>query len=88
MRDIETIVDHIEQHNPRAATEVAARVLSATDRLGIFPYIGHDGRVQGTQEWVVSGLPYVVVYEVIKSADEVAIIAIFHCAQDRDNAQG
>ena len=35
-------------------------------------------------EWVVVGLPYVIVYEVDKTADEVAIIAVFHGAQDRD----
>ncbi len=53
----------------------------------MLPYIGHDGRVQGTYEWVVVGLPYVIVYEVIHSADEVAIIAIFHCAQNRDKPE-
>ena len=49
--------------------------------------MGHDGRVRGTYEWVVVGLPYVIVYEVIDAADEVAIIAIFHCAQDRDKSE-
>lgn len=77
---------HREAQSP-AATEVAARIRSATDRLGMLPYIGHDGRVQGTYEWVVVGLPYVIVYEVIHSADEVAIIAIFHCAQNRDKPE-
>lgn len=86
-RDIENIHDYIENHNPRAATEVAARIRYAADRLGILPFIGHVGRVQGTHEWVVVGLPYVIVYEVMSSADEVAIIAVFHCAQDRDKSE-
>jgi plasmid stabilization system protein ParE len=30
------------------------------------------------------GLPYVIVYEFDEAADEVAIIAVFHGAQDRD----
>jgi addiction module RelE/StbE family toxin len=86
-RDIENIYNYIESRNSRAATEVAARIRSATDRLGILPFIGHDGRARGTYEWVVVGLPYVIVYEVIRSADEVAIIAIFHCAQNRDEPE-
>ena len=32
----------------------------------------------------VVGLPYIIVYEVDDAANEVAIIGIFHGAQDRD----
>jgi toxin ParE1/3/4 len=81
--DIENLHEYIDKHNPRAATEVVARIRYAADRLGLLPYIGHIGRVPGTYEWVVVGLPYVIVYEVDKAAGEVAIIAVFHGAQDR-----
>jgi len=30
-------------------------------------------------------LPYVIVYEIDEAAEEVAIIAVFHGAQDRDD---
>ena len=46
--------------------------------------MGHAGRARETYEWVVVGLPYVIVYEIDETADEVAIIAVFHGAQDRD----
>jgi plasmid stabilization system protein ParE len=42
------------------------------------------GRVPQTQEWSVVGMPCVIVYEIDDRADEVAIIAVFHAAQDRD----
>jgi toxin ParE1/3/4 len=45
-------------------------------------------RVEPTHEWVVVGLPYIIVYEVDEAADEVAIIAVFHGAQDRDREGG
>ena len=51
-RDIENIHDYIEKHNPRAATEVAARIRYAADRLGMLPYMGHNGRVLGTYDTV------------------------------------
>jgi plasmid stabilization system protein ParE len=84
--DIENIHQYIDQQNPRAATEVVARIRYAADRLGLLPYIGHAGRVPGTYEWVVVGLPNVIVYEIDEAADEVAVIAVFHGAQDRGGA--
>jgi len=47
--------------------------------------MGHVGRASGTYEWLVVGLPYVIVYEIDEAAQEVAIIAVFHGAQDRDD---
>ncbi len=82
--DIENIYDYISERNPRAATEVVARIRYAADRLGLWPYMGHLGRAAGAYEWSVVGLPYVIVYEIDAAADEVAIIAVFHGAQDRD----
>ena len=82
--DIETIHEYIDKRNPRAATEVVARIRHAGDRLGMLPYMGHVGRAPGTYEWAVVGLPYVIVYEVDEAGGEVAIIAVFRGAQDRD----
>lgn len=46
--------------------------------------MGHVGNAPGTYEWVVTGLPYIVVYEVDSDNDEVKITAVFHGAQHRD----
>ena len=83
LRDIENIHEYIEKRNSRAATEVVARIRLAVDRLGVLPYMGHAGRDPGTYEWVVVGLPYIIVYEVDAATDEVAIVAVFHGAQRR-----
>ena len=83
--DIENIHQYIDERNPRAASEVVARIRRAAERLGVWPLSGHIGRAPGTYEWVVVGLPYVIVYEIDETADEVAIIAVFHGAQDRDD---
>ena len=83
LRDIENIHEYIEKRNSRAATEVVARIRLAADRLGVLPYMGHAGRDPGTYEWVVVGLPYMIVYEVDALTDEVAIVAVFHGAQRR-----
>ena len=83
--DIENIYDYIEKRSPRAALEVVARIRRAADRLGFLPHMGHVGRARGTYEWVVVGLPYIIVYEIDETVGEVAIIAVFHGAQDRDD---
>jgi hypothetical protein len=48
--------------------------------------MGHLGRVAATYEWVVVGSPYIVACEIDEAADEIAIIAVFHGAQDRDTS--
>ena len=80
--DIDHIHEYIEKRNPRAATEVVAAI-----RRAIVARMGHIGRAPETYEWVVVGLPYIIVYEIVEAADEVAIIAVFHGAQDRDDSQ-
>jgi toxin ParE1/3/4 len=85
--DIDGIHQYLHERNPRAATDVVARIRLAAERLGAWPYIGHLGRAPGTCEWVVVGLPYVIVYELNMAAGEIAIIAVFHGSQDRDRRQ-
>ena len=82
---IAAIFSYIRDRNPTAATQVAARIRLAAERLAEFPRMGHAGRVAGTYEWVVRGLPYIIVYQT--NADdphEVLILGVFHGAQDRE----
>jgi len=79
--DLENIYEYIRNFNPNAAKEVVARIRSAIDRLGTFPHMGHVGRASGTFEWVVVGSPYIVVYEIDETAEQVEIIAVLHGAQ-------
>jgi len=76
---------YIRERNPIAATQVVARIRQAAERLREFPRMGHAGRVTGTHEWVVRGLPYIIVYQSgATDPDEVLILGVFHAAQDRD----
>ena len=73
----------IEERNPLAATRVIARVRAAAEQLGEHPRIGHAGPAPGTLEWVVTGLPYVIVYEAREADDEIVVLGIYHGAQLR-----
>jgi toxin ParE1/3/4 len=82
---ISAILGYIRDRNPAAAIQVAARIRLAAEGLVEFPRMGRAGRLPGTHEWVVRGLPYIIVYEVGAHAnDELLILGIFHAAQDRE----
>lgn len=80
--DLEGIYHWIAQDSPKSAKAVVDRIFASTELLASFPYMGRAGRDEGTREWVVPRLPYIVVYEVHEERSEVIVIAVFHGAQD------
>lgn len=79
-RDLGAIVDYIAQDNPVAAEAVFDAIRALAARLADFPEMGHAGRLPDTRELTVTGLPYLIVYQVVR--DTVTIIAVFHGARD------
>jgi toxin ParE1/3/4 len=78
-RALESIQDYIARDNRRAAWEVAQRIRHAVRQLKEHPKLGRTGRVRGTLELVVPGLPYIVPYRL--KGKEVQILSIFHTAR-------
>ena len=80
---ISRIYDYIEMQNPLAASRVVARIRSAAERLTENPEMGRIGAAVDTREWVVRGLPYIIVYEVQAERGQVVVLGIYHGAQQR-----
>jgi addiction module RelE/StbE family toxin len=80
---ISRIHDYINERNPVAAGRVVARIRRAAEQLIEHPGMGRTGTVPGTREWVVRGLPYIVVYEVRAERDEIVVLGVYHGAQTR-----
>jgi plasmid stabilization system protein ParE len=80
---IAAIPAYINERSPLAAGRVVGRIRAASERLGEMPYIGRTGAAPETREWVVTGLPYVIVYAPNPETDEVMIIGVYHGAQLR-----
>ncbi|MGB9498412.1 MAG: type II toxin-antitoxin system RelE/ParE family toxin [Dissulfuribacterales bacterium] len=59
---LDTAVAFIAADNPAAATNMALKILNAAKILAGRPGIGRPGRVFGTRELVVPGLPYILPY--------------------------
>jgi len=79
-QDIEHIAEYIQKERPDSATAVARSLFDAVDLLGYMLARGRVGRIPGTRELVVSGLPYIIVYRLTSAA--VQILRIYHGARD------
>ena len=55
------VIAYIAADDPVAAAKVAERIEKAIDGLAEMP-TGRKGRVSGTYEKVVAGLPYIITY--------------------------
>ena len=82
--DLEGIYNWIAKDNPIAAKSVVERLFESVEHLARFPHMGHIGRDEGTFEWVVPKLPYIVVYEVHADRNEIIVAGVVHGAQDRE----
>lgn len=74
--NLDVAVEYIAADNPRAAKMVAQKIWDSIQLLNDQPGIGRPGRVVGTRELVVSGLPYIVPY--IEKAGTIVILRIIH----------
>lgn len=81
--EFDALVGYIAGDSPSAALNVADRIEDAVIKLASTP-TGRRGRVAGTYEKVVSGLPYIVAYalEASPGGDAIVVLRIIHGARD------
>jgi len=82
--DTDALVAYIAADNPVAAAEVLDQIETAAENLGHAP-IGRRGRVAGTYERPVVGLPYIIAYalEPLPTGGErVVILRVIHGARN------
>ncbi len=77
--NLEQVGSYIAMYNPEAAKRAVQKITQSSERLALFPESGRPGRVAGTRELVVTGLPYILVYRV--KPTRVDIHRVFHDAQ-------
>jgi toxin ParE1/3/4 len=73
------IGEWIEEQNPEAAQRVVGKIIETIDLLSAHPDMGRPGRVGGTRELVVTGIPYIVAYRLKTS--EIQIVTVLHASQ-------
>ena len=78
-RDLDLVAKYISRDNPAAAITTVRRIIRQTSMLAEHPGMGRPGRVEGTRELVIAGLPYVVAY--IHEDDVVIVLRVMHGAR-------
>jgi addiction module RelE/StbE family toxin len=82
--DLDSIINYVAAQNPAAALRVIDRIEEAGERLGEMA-TGRPGRVAGTYEKVVPGLPYILAYSIEPQANRseaVVILRAIHGARN------
>lgn len=70
---------HIAESDPILAARLGRDILSMVEGLRDFPLRGRPGRVEGTRELVLPGLPWIAVYAVADG--RVVILRLVHGAR-------
>lgn len=83
VQDLEEIQDWIEKDSPAAAVRMIKRIRAKIDLLLVpgAAEMGRPGSDKGTRELIEK--PYIIVYELSSSREEITILAVFHGAQER-----
>lgn len=79
LRRLDEIGTYIASRNPQAAGRMMETIRQSVLSLRLHPGKGRAGRVIGTHELIVQGMPYIVAYRVRASALEV--LTVLHGAQ-------
>ena len=73
------IYEYIRKDNASAAVRVLRNIRGATEVLRKQPLLGRPGRILGSRELIVTGLPYVILYQV--KDDRVEVLSVLHGKQ-------
>jgi len=78
--DLDAIGDYIGQDSPAAGARVVLELLDQAETvLSRNPAIGRPGRVIGTREFVIAGLPYVIAYRVREK--DLEVLRVLHTSR-------
>ena len=57
-----------------------SRILQTVAMFGRFPMLGRVGRIEGTREFPIVGLPYFIVYALASESD-IDVLSVVHSAR-------
>lgn len=77
--DLDRIAEYMMEDDPAAALRIVSTIREAVRVLIEHPYIGRAGRVEGTRELVIAGLPYILPYQ--SAGQEIRILAVMHTSR-------
>ena len=79
LRNLEQARNYVFQDNPTAAQELIIKIQNAANQLQNYPFMGKNGRVEGTKELIISNSPYILIYRV--KEESVEVLRILHTSK-------
>ncbi len=77
--DLENAYEFISKDNPTAARHVLESIEHGLEFLTRHPEGGRLGRVTGTRELVVPGIPFLIIYRF--KSNQIEIISVLHSSR-------
>ena len=78
--DLNSVEDYIKQQDkPQTAVKIIIKIINTVESLADHPATGRVGRVEGTRELIISGLPYIVPYRI--RGNTVEILRVLHTSR-------
>jgi len=74
--NLDKAIQYIAEDRPMAAKEVGQKIWDSVKMLANHPGLGRPGRVSGTRELVMSGLPFILPY--IQKEGILYILRVLH----------
>lgn len=78
--DLDAIAAYIERESPHAALRVLDRLRATFEKIAHMP-TGREGRMDGTLERPVRGLPYVIAFD-LPDPNTLRVLRVIHGARD------
>ena len=82
-RDLRKAVEYIVEDSPMAAKSMSQRIRHASLMLAEHPGMGRPGRVKGTRELIVPGLPFTLPYR--EKGGAIEILRVMHTSRKWPN---
>jgi len=60
--DLASIEEYLEPRSPQGLQRILSAIFTIISQLESFPFLGHEGRVEGTRELVVPRTPFIIIY--------------------------
>lgn len=76
-QDLDAIKEYLAPLSPQGLERILTAIFTVADQLETFPFLGHDGDINGTRELTVPRTPFRLVYT-LDDPHFVDIIRVIH----------
>jgi toxin ParE1/3/4 len=79
IRDLVAARAYVEPDNPKAAAELASRIVKAAERLSANRELGRKGRLPGTRELIVARTRHLIPYRIHRN--RIELLRVVHTSR-------